>query len=122
LQVIQFFRELLKRHNNCGPHLVVVPLSVITSWRTDLQKFGYDEFTVYVHHGDKDTRHDSYLEWFHETKKLRKFSKEKNIALFITTYEVAIKDEHLLSKLSRGSLQWEYLVVRSYFNSGNVPR
>ena len=33
------------------------------------------------------------------------------IHIVITTYELAIKDMHVLSKLRRGTTSWQYLVV-----------
>lgn len=113
LQVIEFFKRLQQKRANHGPHLIVLPLSVITSWRTDLQKFGESTFDLHVHHGYKSDRHEAFGHWHHKLHKLRRRCLETKISLFITTYEIAIRDEYLLSKLTHGNLRWEYLVVRN---------
>jgi chromodomain-helicase-DNA-binding protein 1 len=103
--------KLKEMRHNLGPHLIVMPLSVITSWRTDLQKFGMDLFDIYVHHEGKDNRHAAFAQWHQQLRHNARNGSQRKVSLFLTTYEIAIKDDTILSKLSHGSVQWQYLVV-----------
>lgn len=114
IQVIAFLRALVQKHAISGPHLIVMPLSVISSWKADLQKFGGDSFDIYVHHGEKQGREQSFCTWYRAVKGNTRQCRPK-IFLLITTYELTIKDEHLLSRLGRrsASVSWQYLIVRA---------
>ena len=123
VQVIAFFCCLHERFANSGPHIVVMPLSVISSWTNDIKRFAPD-INTYVHHGEKDTRINTLEKWIR--KRNRNVSSVNNttddsieddnnsrskIHIVITTYELAIKDMHVLSKLRRCGTSWQYLVV-----------
>ena len=142
VQVIAFLAALYERYGVTGPHLVVLPLSVMTSWKGDLKKFTTENaFDVYIHHGEKISRQEAFEQWYHALKKRRKRSlstaaaahnssnsncyhkgvdqnknsddSEERVSIVLTTYEVAMKDEHLLRRLNKGLVKWEYLVVKS---------
>ena len=63
LQVLTFLYELHERHRLWGPHLVVMPMSVLSSWKAEVQRFLPNTFDVYVHHGSKDMRAEEFLNW-----------------------------------------------------------
>jgi SNF2 family DNA or RNA helicase len=63
LQVLTFLHELHDRHRLWGPHLIVMPMSVLTSWKTEVTRFVPGTFDVYVHHGPKETRADNFQDW-----------------------------------------------------------
>lgn len=88
-----------------------MPLSVISSWKGDIAKFGAQNFDVFVHHGDRDSREDGFYAWYRCLKSSRR--DRRKIALFVTTYELALKDEHLLARLGKrnATVGWEYLIV-----------
>ena len=110
LQVISFLLVLFERFAICGPHLIVMPLSVMNSWKGDLAKFVEgDIFNVCVHHGEKGVREEAFLTWIQGIQQKR--SQGDRINLVLTSYELAINDSELLRKLRRGPNQWEYLVV-----------
>jgi SNF2 family DNA or RNA helicase len=150
LQVIAFFAALFERYNEAGPHLVVMPLSVMSSWKTDLQRFGGSSFDVFAFQGDKASREEGFSDWVQELRKARKRycdyggitssarhengcggkstagttagiaeveGRRRKISVVLTTYELAMRDEHLLRKLrckgkGESSVAWQYLVVR----------
>ena len=117
IQTIQFLHTLLLKKGVYGPHLIVMPLSVITSWQTDLKKFGNNDFNVYTHHGNKEVRQDAFQQWYHKIKKKFNTNSITQVYVCLTTYEVVIKDEFLLRKLSTGVLKWAYLVVRAFIRT-----
>lgn len=113
IQVLSFLDSLHKRHRISGPHLIVMPLSVISSWKGDLKRFNHSTFDVHIHHGEKQQREEAFDYWlFNIQRCMRKTPWLLRISIVITTYEVALKDEQLLRGLSRGSCRWQYLVVR----------
>lgn len=117
LQIISFLVLLCAMHELRGPHLIVMPLSVISSWTADFAKFGGDSFEVHIHHGDRDSRLQLFEVWYNECKSNfrhhRKTSRwiSSKIQVCVTTYEVLIKDEAVLSRLRSGHVRWEYLIV-----------
>jgi SNF2 family DNA or RNA helicase len=112
LQVISFFLTLHERYAINGPHLVVMPLSVMNSWKGDLAKFiNSDIFDVYTHHGEKNDREANFDEWL---LRLSCSNKSNRIQLVLTSYEIAINDGHLLRRVQKGRYHWEYLVVTIY--------
>lgn len=90
VQCISFLAFLIEQGIK-GPFLVVAPLSTVSNWYNEVQKFAPD-LTVMKYVGTKDAR-----------KKMSKFDKY-NIVL--TSYEISIRD---FSKLSRCS--WNYLII-----------
>ena len=112
MQVISFLIVLFERFMVCGPHLIVMPLSVMNSWKGDLNKFVDDGlFNVYVHHGEKGVREECFLSWIRDMKTSINNGERNSIHLVLTSYEIAINDAELLRKLRKGPYQWEYLVV-----------
>lgn len=139
MQVIAFLCALFEKHRVGGPHLIVMPLSVVSSWRSDLQRFVRMEdgvLDVYVHHGEKAVREVEFASWLAELRRQRSSNgrgpsggaKRDRLWIVLTTYEMVMSDEQLLRKFNtnnsvssshRGNnsgnqcnLQWEYLVVR----------
>lgn len=117
MQVISFLIVLFERFAVCGPHLIVMPLSVMNSWKGDLKKFVQDGlFNVHVHHGEKGMREESFLSWIRDMK-ASVSNGDRNIHVVLTSYELAINDAELLRKLRKGPYQWEYLVVCTFESS-----
>jgi SNF2 family DNA or RNA helicase len=90
-----------------------MPLSVLSSWRNDLEKFlrsdssGRNQVDVLVHHGERVEREAAFGNWTRRTRKGRNGAEGGHrLSLVLTTYEVAMKDVALLR---RG--QWQYMVV-----------
>ena len=117
LQIISFLVLLCAMHELRGPHLIVMPLSVISSWTADFAKFGGDSFEVHIHHGDRATRLQLFEVWYNECKNNFRHHRKtcrwisSKIQVCVTTYEVLIRDEAMLSRLRSGLVRWEYLIV-----------
>ena len=115
IQSAAFLQELqrLPATQIRGPFLIVAPLSLVTQWQSELASWAPD-MNVILYHGSADAR--SYLvqqEFWYSDQFLPKSDavklKKAHITKFhvmITTYEVALKDMSVLSKV-----RWKALIV-----------
>ncbi|CAJ1952232.1 unnamed protein product [Cylindrotheca closterium] len=96
-----------------GPFLVVAPLSLIGQWQSEAKTWAPD-LNVVLYHGSADARDFLVKQEFYYTDqfvpkataiKLKKQHVTK-FHILITTYEVAMKDTNILSKI-----RWRALVV-----------
>jgi ATP-dependent DNA helicase len=108
VQVIAFFCALLDRFSVSGPYLVVMPLSVISSWKNDLERFS-PHCDVYIHHGDKSLRLNNLQNWMKQIQINRK--KDKSFSIILTTYDIIIKDIFEFLRINRKGCIFEYIVV-----------
>lgn len=118
LQVLAFLCCLRERYAITGPHLIVMPLSVIGSWQGDAEAYCKGAVRCYVHQGPRDEREENFANWVEFVKASESASgipsEEKTINLCLTSYDMVLRDASLLSGLMRrGSLQWSYVVVGS---------
>lgn len=100
LQTIAFIAHLYEM-KVFGPFLVVAPLSTIQNWSREFSRFAPSVPTI-VYHGSKDDR-----------KEMReKITERKGMEwpVVITSFEVAMNDAKILSRLPKGG-SWKYLVV-----------
>ena len=91
LQCISFLAYLIENGIK-GPFLVVVPLSTLSNWANELQKFA-PSIKVLKYAGAKQERANIEL-----------YSTKANVV--ITSYEISIKDFHKFSLIN-----WAYLIV-----------
>ena len=95
-----------------------MPMSVLNTWRNDLAKFT-PNISYYLHHGEKKERRIRLRNWHKQYTKLRNSSVHNlrgkdvsDIHVILTTYEVIMKDCHILKNLNDSSkYKWAYLVV-----------
>lgn len=118
-----------------GPFLVVAPLSLISQWNLEATAWDPD-LNIIVYHGHADARaylqeHEFYYNEPFVSKATAIKLKRQNVTKFhllITTYEVAMKDIAVLSKI-----RWRVLIVdeahrlknnksRLFLELGAVPR
>jgi len=103
VQSISFLSYLFHTMHIYGPFLVVVPLSTISSWQKEFERWAPD-MNVIVYSGDSVSRGTIRdFEFLLPTK-----SKEKKYKfnVLLTTYELIIKDHQYL-----GDVRWTYLAV-----------
>ncbi|CCE88841.1 Piso0_001627 [Millerozyma farinosa CBS 7064] len=98
VQTVSFLSWLIYARRQNGPHLVVVPLSTITSWQETFEKWAPDVNCVY-YLGNSAARKTIRDYEFYQNKKL-KFN------ILLTTYEYVLKDRSEL-----GSIKWQFLAV-----------
>jgi ATP-dependent DNA helicase len=100
LQTIAFISHLFEM-KVYGPFLVVAPLSTIQNWSREFSRFSPSIPTL-VYHGSKEDRKDM------RDKIADKKGQEWPVV--ITSFEVAMNDAKILSRLPKGG-SWKYLVV-----------
>ncbi|KII74173.1 putative global transcription activator SNF2L2 [Thelohanellus kitauei] len=94
IQTIAFFAYLMEFKRIAGPHIVVVPLSTISNWQMEFQKW-CPKMDVLTYKGPQ-----TYRRQMAPRVKTVKFN------ILLTTYEFVMKDKALLSKVP-----WKYMVV-----------
>lgn len=116
VQVIALLCTLWEKYKIRGPHLIVVPLSVMSSWGKDILSFCADSIDVYIHHGEKKSRHKLFQAWRTRELGLSKktyhnISKGSKISVVLTTFEMVIKDCCIFQQFSQDLLMWHYFVI-----------
>ncbi|KAJ1441487.1 SNF2 family N-terminal domain-containing protein [Ochromonadaceae sp. CCMP2298] len=95
IQTISMVCYLMEYKNNMGPFLIVVPLSTLSNWVNEFNKWAPDCIKV-VYKGTPDER-----------KRLFKEEVEAGqLNVLLTTYEYIMKDKSYLRKLV-----WQYIIV-----------
>ena len=100
LQTIAFLAHLKYVVGVPGPHLVICPLSVLSSWMTELKRFCPSLRAIKLHSSDPDER-----------KRLMGAvtSQTGDLDVVVTTYEMA-KSPNVHSQLAARSW-WRYLII-----------
>jgi chromodomain-helicase-DNA-binding protein 1 len=94
IQTVCFLSALLQEYGFSGPSLVVVPLSTIDAWQREFAKWARGINTV-VYVGDAQSR-----------AVIRNYEFSRTFHVLLTTYELVLKDQELLSQT-----RWKQLVV-----------
>jgi helicase SWR1 len=103
LQTISLLAHLACDHGNWGPHLIVVPTSVILNWEMEFKKF-LPGFKVLTYYGNQQER-----------KELRKgWLAPHAFEVLITSYQIVLADEFVFKRR-----QWQYLILDEAHNIKN---
>lgn len=94
-QTIAFLVYLVGRLNDEGPFLILCPLSVLSNWKEELERFA-PGLSCVTYVGDKEER-------AHLQQDLRQ---ESRFHVLLTTYEICLKDASFLKSFS-----WSVLAV-----------
>ncbi|XP_022381749.1 chromodomain-helicase-DNA-binding protein 1-like isoform X2 [Enhydra lutris kenyoni] len=92
---IALFIYLAGRLNDEGPFLILCPLSVLSNWREEMERFA-PGLSCIMYAGDKEER--AHLQ--------QDLKKESRFHVLLTTYEICLKDSSFLK-----SFPWSVLVV-----------
>lgn len=94
IQTISLITYLIEKKNQPGPFLVVVPLSTLTNWNNEFEKWAPSVRRI-VYKGPPAQRknHQQQIRW-------------GQFQVLLTTYEFIIKDRPILSKV-----KWLHLIV-----------
>ncbi|KAF3813313.1 hypothetical protein GH733_018464 [Mirounga leonina] len=95
LSAIALFIYLAGRLNDEGPFLILCPLSVLSNWREEMERFA-PGLSCITYAGDKEER--AHLQ--------QDLKQESHFHVLLTTYEICLKDSSFLK-----SLPWSVLVV-----------
>nr|XP_054368627.1 chromodomain-helicase-DNA-binding protein 1-like isoform X6 [Mirounga angustirostris] len=94
-QTIALFIYLAGRLNDEGPFLILCPLSVLSNWREEMERFA-PGLSCITYAGDKEER--AHLQ--------QDLKQESHFHVLLTTYEICLKDSSFLK-----SFPWSVLVV-----------
>ncbi|ORZ14387.1 SNF2 family N-terminal domain-domain-containing protein [Lobosporangium transversale] len=95
IQTISLVTFLIEAKQQNGPFLILVPLSTLTNWTLEFEKWA-PQVTKVVYKGVPSQRkHIQQTEIRH-----------RNFQVLLTTYEYVIKDRPILSKI-----KWVYLII-----------
>ncbi|RPB16418.1 hypothetical protein P167DRAFT_481275 [Morchella conica CCBAS932] len=94
IQTISLITYLIERKNQNGPFLVIVPLSTLTNWNLEFDKWAPSVGKI-VYKGPPAVR-----------KTQQNAIKYSTWQVLLTTYEYIIKDRPLLSKI-----KWNYMII-----------
>jgi ATP-dependent DNA helicase len=114
LQVIKFLAALKNQTGKVGPHLMIGPLSVLSNWYHEIEKYAPNEFDVYVHYGSKKEREQSFREVCDDWRRLHRKAVKKStkISIILTTFNMAINDDSLFRNFTKlCGKSFAYLIV-----------
>ncbi|KAI5304561.1 hypothetical protein KEM56_006343 [Ascosphaera pollenicola] len=94
IQTISLITYLIERKQQHGPFLVIVPLSTLTNWNMEFEKWA-PSVTKIVYKGPPAQR-----------KTQQSAIRYGNFQVLLTTYEYIIKDRNVLSKI-----KWLHMIV-----------
>lgn len=94
IQSISLITYLIEVKKWSGPFLVIVPLSTMTNWNVEFDKWAPSVKKI-VYKGTPNTR-----------KALQSQVRMGDFQVCLTTYEYIIKDRHVLSKV-----RWEHMII-----------
>ncbi|ORX61883.1 hypothetical protein DM01DRAFT_260889 [Hesseltinella vesiculosa] len=95
IQTISLVTYLIEHKRQNGPYLIIVPLSTITNWTLEFEKWAPSVATV-VYKGVPEQR-----------KLIQKTQlKHRNFQVLLTTFDYVIKDRPVLSKF-----KWLYMIM-----------
>ncbi|KAI8978578.1 SNF2 family N-terminal domain-containing protein [Pilobolus umbonatus] len=95
IQTISLVTYLIERKRQNGPFLIIVPLSTLTNWALEFEKWAPSVVTV-IYKGTPDIR-----------KEIQKRQiKHRDFQVLLTTFDYIIKDRPVLSKI-----KWKYMII-----------
>ncbi|KAK4174438.1 putative SNF2 family ATP-dependent chromatin-remodeling factor snf21 [Triangularia setosa] len=94
IQTISLVTYLIEKKHQNGPYLVIVPLSTLTNWNLEFDKWAPSVSKI-VYKGPPNTRKT-------QQEKIRR----GEFQVLLTTYEYIIKDRPLLSKI-----KWFHMII-----------
>jgi ATP-dependent helicase STH1/SNF2 len=94
IQTISLITYLIEKKNQPGPYLVIVPLSTLTNWTNEFEKWA-PSVTKIVYKGPPNSR-----------KQYQQQIRYGQFQVLLTTYEFIIKDRPVLSKV-----KWVHMIV-----------
>ncbi|RYC65810.1 hypothetical protein CHU98_g369 [Xylaria longipes] len=94
IQTISLVTYLIERKQQQGPYLVIVPLSTLTNWNMEFEKWAPSVSRV-VYKGPPNARKQ-------QQEKIR----QGTFQVLLTTYEYIIKDRPILSKI-----KWFHMII-----------
>ena len=95
IQTIAFLAHLATDQENWGPHLIVVPTSVMLNWEMEIKKW-CPGFKVLVYYGSQKERRQKRVGW----------TKQNAFHICITSYKLVIQDHSSFRRF-----KWQYFIL-----------
>ncbi|KAG2230892.1 hypothetical protein INT48_003341, partial [Thamnidium elegans] len=95
IQTISLVTYLIERKQQNGPFLIIVPLSTLTNWALEFEKWA-PTVTMICYKGTPDIRKTIQ----------KKQIKHRDFQVLLTTFDYIIKDRPVLSKI-----KWQYMII-----------
>ncbi|KAG8356800.1 hypothetical protein FVEN_g5469 [Fusarium venenatum] len=103
VQTIALIALLREQENYLGPHLIVAPLSTLSNWIAEFEKWT-PSIPVEMYHGDKKAREQIFKTKM--TKHLKSGRPTAKFPVVCTSYEMVLRDQHNLSRIN-----WEFIII-----------
>ena len=103
IQTIALLAHLAIEHEAWGPHLIVVPTSVMLNWEIEFKKF-LPGFKVLTYYGTQQERRQKREGWMDVTK----------WNVWITSYTIITKDQQIFRRK-----KWHYMILDEAHNIKN---
>ncbi len=87
IQTIALITYLMEKKKNMGPYLIIVPLSTLSNWMFEFQKWAPTCYTL-AYKGSPQARRQIQMDM-----------RGSKFNCIVTTYEYIIKDKAVLSKV-----------------------
>ncbi|KAK6058327.1 protein, SNF2 family [Cooperia oncophora] len=94
IQTISLITYLMEVKQNNGPYLVIVPLSTLSNWNMEFEKWAPSVVKV-VYKGNKESR-----------RRVEGQIRKGAFNVLMTTYEYVIREKALL-----GKIRWKYMII-----------
>jgi ATP-dependent DNA helicase len=106
IQTISLIALLREKEDYLGPHLIVAPLSTLSNWVEEFQKWT-PSVPVVLYHGTPDQREDM------RKKKIMKHLKNgrpsDKFPVVCTSYDIILRDKKHLT-----GINWEFIIIASH--------
>ncbi|KAJ6787711.1 hypothetical protein PWT90_08479 [Aphanocladium album] len=103
VQTISLIALLREQENYLGPHLIVAPLSTLSNWMDEFQRWT-PSIPVIMYHGTPDQRQQIFskkiMKHLHAGRPTDKFP------VVCTSYEIILRDQASLSRIN-----WEFIII-----------
>ncbi|KFY23854.1 hypothetical protein V493_05588 [Pseudogymnoascus sp. VKM F-4281 (FW-2241)] len=103
IQTISLIALLREKEKYLGPHLIVAPLSTLSNWVEEFQKWT-PSVPVLLYHGDPAKREE--LRTTKITKHLENGRPTSKFPVVCTSYDIILRDKNYLSHIN-----WEFIII-----------
>lgn len=103
IQTIALLAHLACENEIWGPHLIVVPTSVMLNWEMEFKRFA-PGFKVLTYYGNPVQRKEKRRGW----------NKENTFHVCITSYQLVLQDQHAFKRK-----RWHYMILDEAHNIKN---
>jgi ATP-dependent DNA helicase len=105
VQTIALIALLREQEEYLGPHLIIAPLSTLSNWMAEFEKWT-PSIPVTMFHGKPEEREQIFS--LQLMRNLKGGRPTLHFPVVCTSYEMVLRDRHMLSKIN-----WEFIIIVS---------